>query len=43
LVVVIWVGLGNCTTTDIVRVFEDRRAEVEAFLSQEDADVLTLW
>jgi predicted nuclease of predicted toxin-antitoxin system len=40
---VIWIGLGNCPTADVIRVFEERRAEVEAFLSQEEADVLTLW
>lgn len=40
---VIWIGLGNCRTADIVRIFEARKAEVHAFLSQNDGAVLTLW
>jgi predicted nuclease of predicted toxin-antitoxin system len=39
---VIYVGLGNCSTADVVRLLRDRRDDIDAFLQHEEAGFLAL-
>jgi predicted nuclease of predicted toxin-antitoxin system len=39
---VVWIGLGNCSTEDIIRLLRERRVEIEKFLTEEEAAVLAL-
>lgn len=39
---VIWVGLGNCSTTEVSQLRRRRQKEIEDFLADEDAAFLVL-
>jgi predicted nuclease of predicted toxin-antitoxin system len=39
---VIWVGLGNCSTSDIIRLLRMNHDNIEAFLQHEEAGFLAL-
>jgi predicted nuclease of predicted toxin-antitoxin system len=39
---VIWIGLGNCSTADAIRLLRGRRGEIEAFLQHDEAGFLAL-
>lgn len=39
---VIWIRLGNCTTSDVERLLRLRREEVRAFAAQTEAAFLAL-
>ena len=39
---VIWIRLGNCSTADIIRLFCERRDEIDRFVADEEAAFLAL-
>ena len=39
---VIWIGLGNCATDEIVRLLRARRDDIEAFRQDEESGFLAL-
>jgi predicted nuclease of predicted toxin-antitoxin system len=39
---VIWIRLGNCSTEDIIRLLRERRGEIEAFVTHQEAAFLAL-
>lgn len=39
---VIWIGLGNCSTEDVIRLLCDRRSAIEDFLAHGEAAFLAL-
>jgi len=39
---VVWLRIGNCTTDDVVRLLREHRADIEAFVEQEQATILAL-
>ena len=39
---VIWIGLGNCSTADIIRLLRERRGEIDRFVADEEAAFLAL-
>jgi len=39
---VIWIRLGNCSTADIIRLFRERRDEIDRFVTDEEAAFLAL-
>src|SRR5207237_8625264 len=39
---VIWLGLGNCSTSDVIRLLRANRDNIEAFLRHEEASFLAL-
>ncbi len=39
---VIWIGLGNCSTADVLRLLRERYGEINRFLADEEAAFLAL-
>lgn len=39
----VWIRRGNCTTAQIVALFDKSESELQAFLEDEDEGVLELW
>ena len=39
---VIWIGLGNCSTADIIRVLREHRDEIDRFVADGEAAFLAL-
>jgi predicted nuclease of predicted toxin-antitoxin system len=39
---VIWIRLGNCSTTDIIRLLRERHREIDRFLADEEPAFLAL-
>ena len=39
---VIWIRLGNCSTTDVIRLLRERRSEIGRFVADEEPAFLAL-